>query len=89
MPGAGLIPDISYFFVDVRFAPFPADPRVLSSFAFQGGKIPVRPPHLRRDAPAPGVVQRIGGGGNGAAVKTGDPQGRECSQQDTTYVQRD
>jgi hypothetical protein len=37
-------------------------------------------------SPAPGRMQRIGGGGNGAAISTGDPEGRECSLEETIDV---
>ncbi len=37
------------------------------------------PVYLRRDAQTPAFAQRIGVGGNGATIQTGDPEGRERS----------
>lgn len=43
--------------------------------------------HLRRCARTPALERKINGvGGNGAAMQTGDPQGRECSHLGYAYV---
>ena len=43
-------------------------------------KNPVMRVHLRRDALTPAHDMDEGVGGNGAAIQTGDPEGRERSQ---------
>ncbi len=43
---------------------------------------PVWPRHLRRSALTPALEKDEGVGGNGAAIETGDPEGRECSLRD-------
>ncbi len=50
--------------------------------SFPARPFPVWPRHLRRSALTPALEKDEGVGGNGAAMETGDPEGRECSLRD-------
>ena len=51
----------------------------LCAMAFNAAQTRVCRAHLRRDALTPAHEKIEGVGGNGAAIQTGDPEGRERS----------